>query len=197
MDPMQMLDDSQSRAEAVIARIRPEQLSLPTPCAGWDVRTCVNKLVTSTRFWVVSLQEGRREPTLDLGAPPDLIGTDPVGSYRAAAEACRAAFSDPAVFGRTMPAPVPDLDLTGEQMLGVRIFDTTVITWDLATSIGVAHGIEDDQAELAYQVAQIVIPLVANAPDRRRFQPGPDTLERNPVERLVAYTGRDPHWVPA
>ena len=96
-----------------------------------------------------------------------------------------------------MPAPVPDLDLTGEQMLGVRIFDTTVITWDLATSIGVAHGIEDDQAELAYQVAQIVIPLVANAPDRRRFQPGPDTLERNPVERLVAYTGRDPHWVPA
>ena len=197
MDPMQLLDTAQTRAGTVIALVRPEHLSRPTPCVGWDVRTCLNKLVTSTRFWVVSLNEGRRDPFLDLGAPPDLIGSDAVRAYGDAAQACRAAFTDTTVFARTMPAPVPDLDLTGEQMLGVRVFDTTVITWDLATSIGAPHGIDDDQAEFAYQVAQIVIPLVSTAPDRQRFQPGPAELAGRPIDRLIAYTGRDPHWAGA
>ena len=197
MDPLTMLDQAQDRAAAVIGQIHPDQLGLPTPCSNWDVRTCLNKLVTSTMFWVTSINEGRRDDHLDLGSPPDLIGDDPLKAYRAAATACRAAFADPAVFSRVMPAPVPDLELTGEQMLGVRIFDTTVITWDLASSIGIDPGIDADQAELAYQVAQIVIPLVDGAPDRRRFQPGAPRADGSAIDRLIAYTGRDAQWAAA
>lgn len=195
MDPLQLLDTAQDRAAAAVAQVRADQLAWPTPCAGWDVRTCLNKLVTSTRYWVVSLTEGRDDPMLDLGNPPALIGDDPLGVYRAAATACRAAFDQDGILTTIMPAPVPGLVLTGEQMLGVRIFDTTVITWDLARSIGAPHGIDAAQADFAHAVAGVVIPLVAGASDRQRFQAGADPNSfADPVERLVAATGRDPHW---
>lgn len=97
-----------------------------------------------------------------------------------------------------VPAPVPGVRLSGEQMLGVRIFDTTVITWDLATAVGVAHGITDDQAAFACAVAEVVLPVVSAASDRQRFQPPsaiPDA-SAGAVERLIAATGRNPHWAP-
>jgi uncharacterized protein (TIGR03086 family) len=197
MNPMTLLNDTQDRAAAVISQIRADRLGLASPCTGWDVRTCLNKLITSTRFWVVSLTEGRADPQLDLGAPLDLIGDDPSTAYKAAAAACQQAFALDGILTASVPAPVPGVSLTGEQMLGVRIFDTTVITWDLARAVGVAHGITEDQARFAHQVADIVIPLVAQAPDRSRFQPAttpPDNATE--VDKLIAATGRDPMWQP-
>ncbi len=199
MDPMTLLDTVQDRAASVVAQISAEQMGAPSACAGWDVRTCLNKLVTSTRYWVVALNEGREDPTLDLGNPPDLIGADALGAYRAAAAACRSAFERPGVFTAMVPCSVPGVQLSGEQMLGVRIFDTTVITWDLATAVGVAHGISDEQADFARAVSEVVLPAVSGASDRQRFQPCTVGLDANAsaVDRLIAATGRNPQWAPA
>jgi uncharacterized protein (TIGR03086 family) len=196
MDPMQLMELAQTRAALVIGKVEPAQLAAPTPCAGWTVRTCLNKLVTSTKFWAVALVEGRRDPVLDLISPPDIVGHDPLVAYTDAAEACRKAFTAAGVFERVVPCPIPGLDLTGDQMLGLRIFDTTVITWDVARATDVPHGIDDEQAAFALAVAEVVIPVAANATDHHRFRPAASRPGGSPLERLIALTGRDPDWMP-
>jgi uncharacterized protein (TIGR03086 family) len=191
---LDVLNATQAGALAVVEQIRPDDLGRPTPCSDWNVRTCLNKLVASTRFSTIAVAEGRRDTTLDLTAPPDLVGDDPVGSYRTAAADCYSALSDSAAWQRTVPTALVGLDVTGEQMIHIRIFDTTVITWDLARAIGVDHGIGQSQADYAHEMAQIVIPIVIRATDHQRFRSPTGSPPADTIGRLIAATGRDPGW---
>ena len=196
MEALSILDQTDARAAAVLSRIGSNDLDRPTPCVGWDLKTCLNKLVTSIRFCAIAVSEQRRALELDVTHPPDLIGDDPGDAFRDAADAFRAAITEPAVLERVVPSPVPDLDVTGEQMLSIRIFDTTVITWDLARSIGADPAIDDIQAAYALEVAQVVIPRCLGYTDHQRFQPAWQPAPADNLGRLIAATGRDPNWRP-
>ncbi|MDG2111569.1 MAG: maleylpyruvate isomerase N-terminal domain-containing protein, partial [Actinomycetota bacterium] len=126
MNPLELLDQTQSRAATVIAGIGAEHLGLPSPCGSWTVRDELNKLITSTMHMVIAVNEDRNDDYHDLGAPPDLAGEDATAAFDRAAKACREAFSTDGVFERTLHAPVPGVQLPADQLLGVRIFDTTV-----------------------------------------------------------------------
>lgn len=39
---LDLLERTLAQSGAIIARVRPEQATLPTPCASWDVRALVN-----------------------------------------------------------------------------------------------------------------------------------------------------------
>jgi hypothetical protein len=49
-----------AQTEAIIARVRPEQATLPTPCASWDVRTLVNHVVNDVRQFTVTAHGGQQ-----------------------------------------------------------------------------------------------------------------------------------------
>ena len=67
---------------AIIARVRPEQATLPTPCASWDVRTLVNHVVHDVQQFIVTAHGGEWDPQ-----DADVIGDDWAGAYREAASA--------------------------------------------------------------------------------------------------------------
>ena len=193
-DPRWILDLAQTRAAAVIAAIRPEQLHSPTPCDDWDVLDVVNKLVAST---IVFTSFGRREepdPTLDLVDPAHIVGDDPLGAFLDAAAACRAAWRAEGAIEGTAPSTIGEAP--AKAVLHGRIFDTTVLSWDLAVATGTAHGIDEVQGRYVTRIARALVPAVRSVSEARYKPPVELGDGADPVDELIALTGRDPRWRP-
>ncbi len=193
-DPLWILDLSQTRAAVVIAEVEPRHLHRPTPCDDWDVRDVINKLVASTRVFTAF---GRREPpdpALDLVDPVDLIGDDPLGAYLEAAARCREAWRAPGALDGSAPSTIGEAP--AKAVLHARIFDTTVLTWDIATAIGRPHRIDEVQAAYVTRIARALVPAV-RARSEARYKPAVELPPgADPVAELIAITGRHPVWSP-
>lgn len=50
-----LLDQALQGTLAVLAKVRPEDLHGPTPCASWDVRALVNHFVGMARWWAATI----------------------------------------------------------------------------------------------------------------------------------------------
>jgi uncharacterized protein (TIGR03086 family) len=151
-------------------------LDADTPCDRWDVRTLMNHMLATQRYFVGAAQgEDIAPPTSD---PPDTIGDDPVIDFERARDDTIRVFGDPAVLEKTGP------------MLGIAFADQLLHSWDLAKATGQDATIPRNLAEAAYnmihgrftdeQRAGVFKPEVAVAPDAPM------------QDRLLAYTGRDP-----
>lgn len=195
MDPLQILEAGQQRAIDVLQHVTPDRYDQPSPCAEWNVKTCANKLVLSNQRFVEGLASG----TFDFGMsnPPDLIGdANPVEVYREVAAQCASSFKAEGALDANYNTPLGETP--GATLLGVRIFDDTAIVWDLAVATGVAHGIGDDQAQMALEVAKVIVPAMEGAPDYQRFQSATPAADgAGPLEEMLAISGRHLDWQPA
>jgi TIGR03086 family protein len=164
--------------------VRPDQWSLPTPCADWDVHTLVNHLVREC-LWAPQLLAGRTVAELgDLDG--DLLGDDPVKAFEmAAAGAVLAAYDDGAL-RRVVHLAFGDVN--GEEYLYELFADALIHTWDVAHAIGLPDRLDPElvdacaawfaEAEESYREAGVI-------GDRRPLPPDAD-----PQSRLLAAWGR-------
>lgn len=193
-DPLRMLDLAQTGAAAVIARVEPGRLDDPTPCDLWSVVDVIDKLTASTILFTAF---GRRETPpegLDLINPRHIVGEDPLGSYSSAAAECRAAWRTPGALDGMAPSTIGEAK--ARAVLNARIFDTTILTWDIATACALPHLITDDLARHVLRVAKALVPAVRSH-NEARYKPPVELAETAPlVDQLVSATGRDPGWVP-
>lgn len=189
-----MLDLAQTGAAAVIAQIHPGDLGRPTPCDEWSVLDIINKMTASTIvFTAFGLREQPRED-LDLVHPKHIVGDDPVGAYLEAAAACRAAWRAPGALDGMALSTIGEAK--ARAVLNARIFDTTILTWDLARASSTNEPITDELATYVLRVALALVPAVRSH-NEARYKPASDLGPDAPVvDRLVAATGRDPHWTP-
>ena len=187
-----MLDLSQTRAAAVIASISNDQMSLATPCDLWDVKDVINKLVASTRLFTGFGLRQQPDPSLDLINPKDLIGDDPVGVYLAAAKECRDAWRSPGALDGLATSTIGEAK--ARAVLNARIFDTTVLTWDISQACDVDHLIDDEQAGYVLFVAERLVPAVRSQSPERYKEEVTDVIGTTTVDQLIAITGRNPSW---
>ena len=187
-----MLDLSQTRAAAVIASISNDQMSLATPCDLWDVKDVINKLVASTRLFTGFGLRQQPDPSLDLINPKDLIGDDPVGVYLAAAKECRDAWRTPGALDGLATSTIGEAK--ARAVLNARIFDTTVLTWDISQACNVDHLIDDEQAGYVLFVAERLVPAVRSQSPERYKEEVTDVIGTTTVDQLIAITGRNPSW---
>lgn len=193
-DPLRILDLAQTRAGVVIATITSDQLDAPTPCDEWSVTDILNKLVASTRvFTSFGLREAP-DPSLDLVHPRHIIGDDPLGAFLEAAVACRTAWRRPGALDGLAPSTIGDAK--AKAVLHGRIFDTTVLTWDLSRACAIPHGIDEEQAAYVLRIAEALVPAVRGHDAARYKEPVALREAAGTVERLIATTGRDPAWQP-
>ena len=191
-DPLRMLDLSQTRAAAVIASISNDQMSLATPCDLWDVKDVINKLVASTRLFTGFGLRQQPDPSLDLINPKDLIGDDPVGVYLAAAKECRDAWRSPGALDGLATSTIGEAK--ARAVLNARIFDTTVLTWDISQACDIDHLIDDEQAGYVLFVAERLVPAVRSQSPERYKEEVTDVIGTTTVDQLIAITGRNPSW---
>ena len=152
------------------------QLDTPTPCDEWDLRTLLNHMLETQRYFAGSARgEGASPPS---PTPPELLSKDPAHDFEQARQDVLGAFADPAVVDKTGPA------------LGIAFSDMLLHGWDVARATDQDATMPAGLADAAYEM------IHGRFTDEQRkgvFKPevqvGPDAT---PQERLLAYTGRTP-----
>jgi uncharacterized protein (TIGR03086 family) len=151
-------------------------LDVRTPCDGWDVRTLMNHMLDTQRFFTRRARgEEASPPAAD---PPDLIGDTPVATFERARADALAAFEGPG-------------DAEARSMsVGVAFSDMLLHGWDLAEATTQDSTMPDGLAEAAYTN------IFGKFTDEQRqglFKPQiPVGAEATAQQRLLAYTGRNP-----
>ncbi|MGA5816816.1 TIGR03086 family metal-binding protein [Kitasatospora sp. NPDC094028] len=164
--------------------ITPGQWDSPTPCADWSVRDLVNHL-TGEQLWVPELLMGATISEVGGRFDGDLLGSDPVAAWTAAARAAEHAFAVP---GATeLIVHLSDGDASGRYYLDQLTTDLVIHSWDLATGLG--HGTRLPEGLVDFALEQIgdYGDLSASG----LFDPPvPVPADAGPQTRLLALTGR-------
>jgi uncharacterized protein (TIGR03086 family) len=134
---------------ANVEKIGDDQWHLPTPNTEWDVRALVEHLVGGT-VWVAPLMAGETIAEIGDRYSGDLVGDDPKGAFRRAANEAMAAVEEPGAIERTVdlsrgPSPAADYVLE-------RIADAGMHTWDLARALGIDETIHPDVVRLGREL---------------------------------------------
>ena len=175
----------------IVERVRPDQLDLPTPCAGWSVRDLVRHMVGNNNGFAAAA----------LGDPPDaglwdgVAVTDPVGEFAASATRVADAFASVEPLTGTF-AVLGYGNVPAAQAVGMHFIDYLAHGWDVAVSIGVDAGLDED-------FCAAVLRIGADwPPDSPRIW-GPDAAFGYRVEvpadapvanRMLGFLGRSPSW---
>lgn len=186
--PIDDLARSFDAVDALIAQVRPDQWSAPTPCANWTVRALVDHLIGMNRVFI-ELLAGQAPPQRPAA---DHVERDPVGAYRDTAAALLSAFTAPGVLDRDYQGPLGSA--TGAERLQIRLYDLLAHGWDLARSTGQRAELPDDVAERSLAFAGTHVSEQARS---GRFGPAQAVDEcASAIERLVAFLGRPVDTVP-
>jgi uncharacterized protein (TIGR03086 family) len=153
-----------------------EKLTARTPCDDWDVRTLLNHILETQRYFLSSARgEDASRPS---PSPPATLSDDPVVDFEAVRRDMLAAYAEPGVIEKTGPA------------LGVAFSDILVHSWDLARATDQDETMPAGLAAAAYEMVH------GKFTDEQRkgiFKPEvPIGDDASPQDRLLAYTGRDP-----
>jgi uncharacterized protein (TIGR03086 family) len=152
------------------------QLEADTPCDGWDVRTLMNHMLDTQKYFVSAARGGQESPP-SSPPPEDLLGDDPVADFEQGRAETISAFEAPGVIDRTGPS------------LGIAFSDQLLHGWDLARATDQDATMPDGLPDAAYQMIHGRF-----TDDQRKgvFKPEVHVADdASAQEKLLAYTGRD------
>ncbi len=186
MKPSAQLDYHVETLRGLVANVKPEQLSMSTPCSDWDVRGLINHFVGGAGMFAAAFSG--QELDIDPDAPaPDLLGNDPLGAFDGAIGRFSDAVDQPGAIDRMVVLPFGTMP--GPVVLDLLKFDLLVHCWDLATATGQPFDPPADTVEQSLQTAQTMIsPALRGGPFADEVTVGAGAP---PIERLVAFTGRN------
>jgi uncharacterized protein (TIGR03086 family) len=177
-------------ADRLVASLGEDQWGRATPCPDWTVRDLVNHLVLGMRLFANALGDPTG-PTLEearQGKIGDLLGDDPLGSYRDAARDMVAAFRQPGALDQVITIPFGSVP--ARLALNLRVVEALVHSWDLARATGRPALLEEDLAEEGLVTSRAM--LAAVPPGRTPFGPPQPVADDAPAsDRLAALLGRD------
>src|SRR5215218_6000840 len=107
-----------------------------TACEGWDVRTLMNHMLDTQRYFVGAARGEDVSPPSAI--PPPLVSDDPVADFERARAETLSTFAEPGVIGRTGPS------------LGIAFSDQLLHGWDLAKATQQDATMPAGLAEAAY-----------------------------------------------
>jgi uncharacterized protein (TIGR03086 family) len=199
-DPRPILDRAIATCGVVIAGIRPDQLTDPTPCTDMDVRAMLAHLI-GVLDRVAALGNGENPFAVTDTPLADDLWPD---AWREAGRRAADAWSDDAVLER--PMALPWIEGSGAEVLASYFSELTVHTWDLATATGQQPDWDDTVVAAALDGARRILPaenrraLYEQISAARGFdevavpfaEAVPITDDAPAIDRLVAWNGRDP-----
>ncbi len=182
-----LLPDAARVVTAMVGAVRPERWADPSPCAGWTVRDVLNHLACE-HLWSPDLLRGQTLEEVGDRFDGDLLGDDPVGSWRRAVSASMIAWAqaDPAASVHTSAG-----SMTVEEYAHQMLLDLTVHGWDIGRGAGLPYlpvpsAVDDG---LKYEAPRIRAHATAGIFASPVAYEGPD-----PFGCLLGLLGRDPRW---
>jgi len=173
------------RLGAAIALVRAADLGLPTPCGSWTTRDLLNHIIGGADMFADAFGG---TPVRDIsGRLPDALGDDPMGAFERAAGRFGEATQQPGAMERVLELPFGPM--TGRTFLRFAAFDLTVHTWDVASVTGSEVEFPDALLTEVEAFAHHVLDAVPRN-DLLCANPVPRPAEAGPLDRLIAYSGR-------
>jgi uncharacterized protein (TIGR03086 family) len=183
MDVIADLEHACANTGRLVANVRADQWSAPTPCTEWNVRELVNHTT-----WTLTMFGNA---TRDADAPPrdaDLLGDDPVAAYERAAAAAVAGWRALASFDSEITIPIGALP--ARLAVSINLIDVYVHGWDLAAATGQDAALDEGIAQRVLDVSRAFLPEVGR---RAAFAEEVQVATDAPAgDQLVAYLGRRP-----
>jgi uncharacterized protein (TIGR03086 family) len=189
-DPRPLQARCFAQARDAVAAVRPEHMSLPTPCTEFDVRTLLGHMVAV--FHRVAAA-GRAE---DLSVMPTVVeGVADDGwlaAYDAGVAEVRSVWADDSLLDREITLPFATLP--GTAVVSIYAQELCIHGWDLAVAVGAPVAWDPEVAEALLPVAHAILP-----PQPRGAAIGgafaevvevPETA--GAYTRLAGWLGRDP-----
>jgi uncharacterized protein (TIGR03086 family) len=163
-----------------------EALADPTPCREWTVRDLINHVTGGGYMFATCLRGGTVDPS---AAPGDIVGDDHLAAYDAGIREFESALA--ATDDLSQPVSLPFATIPADMALRIAAADLLVHAWDLATATGQPFEPPTDFVESVtpFYVQFIGPELRDGNTFAAAVEPGP---EASPIDRLVAYTGRNP-----
>jgi uncharacterized protein (TIGR03086 family) len=188
LDAIALRGGADARLLELTRKLTPDDLSAPTPCDAWDVRSLLSHTLQSIEAFSAAV-DGRGGPTEEeLFGGSDILGDDPSGVASRIAERSASAWATVADWGgqvSTVLGPMP-----ASQAVAIVTFSTLVHSWDLARAIGDCVEFTEDEALLAEAVGGQLVPAMRpGGLFGAEVEVGPDAT---PTQRVIAFTGRAP-----
>ena len=117
---LDLLDLYQRASEWTASKVAGAATNLDavTPCDDWDVRTLLNHMLETQKFFVSAARGEDASPPSPT--PPQLLSDDPLADFEHARAETVSTFSEPGVIEKTGPS------------LGIAFTDQLLHGWDLA-----------------------------------------------------------------
>lgn len=189
-DPRPMFAAALDQAGTVVAAVQPGQLTLPTPCDDYEVRSLLGHLDAVLRR-VTHVARG--------GHPfevPSVI--EDVGDAAWARQwtidraALDVELADDTLLGRILTLPWGRLP--GAGAIVAYCGEVTTHAWDLATAIGRTDLLDDGLAEFSAAMARRFVPAEPRGAEVPFAPVVPVAGDAPPYEQLAGWMGRDPRW---
>jgi uncharacterized protein (TIGR03086 family) len=172
-----LLESVLDETETTIASVTPGQEHLPTPCPELDVARIVDHLVGWANSFAARLTGG--SVTED---PNDYsVGGNPATEFRQAAQKIVGAYREGGEQAQKLP-------------VGFIIMEFLVHGWDLATATGWSVRFKPAAADLALATGRQMLQPEYRGPGKSFGYEVEVSDAAGPVDRLVAFLGRDPGW---
>ena len=176
-DRLDLLARTYDVLRAPIALLDPSVLHRPTPCSEWNVQQVFDHLVGAIDMFAGAA---------GASAPHTAVDPAPTARFGAATERSLAAWRSHEDPGATLSLPFGDFP--ADFVMAMNQLDSLVHGWDLAAALGIPLHVPAELVEAAQDTARMSVPPSrGHAFGAEMAAPSDDALER-----LVAFTGRDP-----
>jgi uncharacterized protein (TIGR03086 family) len=172
-----LLESVLDETEATIASVTPGQEHLPTPCPEFDVARIVDHMVG----WANSLATRLTGGSV-MGDPNDCrVGGNPATEFHQATQTIVGSYREGGEQSQKLP-------------VGFIIMEFLVHGWDLATATGWSVSFKPAAADLALATGRQMLQPEYRGPGKSFGYEVEVSDAAGPVNRLVAFLGRDPGW---
>jgi uncharacterized protein (TIGR03086 family) len=176
----------------LVHAVQPDEWTLPTPCAAWDVRALVNH-VTSENLWVPPLFADQTVSDVGDRLDGDLLGTRPQAMWDESLAAAAAAIH--AVDAMKQIVHLSFGDVAGHEYVTQLVADLVIHGWDLANAIGHDQTLDPELVQVCASWFSGVAEQARQAGIVGPRLPVPDTAD--PQTKLLADFGRQASKTPA
>jgi uncharacterized protein (TIGR03086 family) len=179
----------------LVANVRPEQFADPTPCSGFDVAALRSHILGWATFFGAALNDP--EGSTDRPDPKKFVAPDDpqaaADSLRAAAERIAEAV-DHGVAGRSVL--MVQASMPGDSMLRMALWEYITHGNDLASATGQPWDPPVAAIENVLEFGPTMLTDEYRGPGKDFGTIVPVPADAPPLERLLGFCGRDPHWKP-
>jgi uncharacterized protein (TIGR03086 family) len=190
MDPRPLYRRAVAQTETTVAAVTPDQLSLPTPCPEYDVRTLIAHItggLTRTALVGEGDPDALAQPAQASGIPDDGWPA----AYRTAAARATAAWADDAKLDALVE--VPWGKVPGRIALSGYVQEVLAHGWDLAKATGQPTEGDPELATWALAISRRILPPEIRGQEGVPFGPVVEVpADAGPYLQLAAWLGRHP-----